>query len=58
MISLTESAATKLKNLLLDRDDIGIRPSVQGGGCSGFTYKLDFVKEAVESDKELQDKAI
>ena len=50
MISLTESAAKKLKNLLESRDDIGVRPAVRGGGCSGFTYKLEFVK--LESDKD------
>ena len=58
MISLTESAASKLRDLLSVRDDIGIKPSVQGGGCSGFTYKLDFAKEAAASDREIQSKGI
>ncbi len=42
MISLTELAANKIKNLLLKKEQTGIRAAVQGGGCSGFTYKLEF----------------
>ena len=42
MITLSESAASKIKKLLSTRDDIGVRPAVQGGGCSGFQYVWDF----------------
>ena len=27
-----------------------LRVSVEGGGCSGFSYKFDFAKEANEDD--------
>ena len=37
MIALTESAALKIIDMLKSRDDIGIRPAVRGGGCSGFS---------------------
>ena len=40
MISLTESAAKKIKALLLGKKETGLRAGVQGGGCSGFTYQL------------------
>ena len=42
MISLTESAARKMKSLLSAKKETGVRAAVQGGGCSGFTYKLLF----------------
>tara|TARA_S200000501_G_C20852888_1_gene756460 strand:- start:1546 stop:1860 length:315 start_codon:yes stop_codon:yes gene_type:complete len=42
MITLTEHAAEKIKILLEDKEDSGIRAGVQGGGCSGFTYNLKF----------------
>ena len=58
MISLSESAATKLKALLSSRDDIGIRPGVQGGGCSGFSYKLDFVNSFHKNDKVIESKGV
>ena len=42
MVTLTEFAANKVKTLLKDKKETGLRAGVQGGGCSGFTYKLDF----------------
>jgi iron-sulfur cluster assembly protein len=42
MISLTEFAASKIKELLVEKQETGIRAGVRGGGCSGFTYKLEF----------------
>ena len=42
MISLTNFAADKIKNLLAKKKEKGIRVGVQGGGCSGFTYTLMF----------------
>ena len=42
MITLTESAANRVKTLLSDKEETGLRAAVQGGGCSGFTYKLLF----------------
>ena len=40
MIELTEIAATKIKSLLDGKGETGLRASVLGGGCSGFTYRL------------------
>ena len=52
MITLSESASTKMKSLLSDgRKAKGIRVAVQGGGCSGFQYKLEFENEPADSDK-------
>ena len=42
MITLTESAANKIKTLLTEKEETGVRAGVQGGGCSGFTYRLTF----------------
>ena len=42
MITLTESAASKIKTLLANKEETGIRAAIQGGGCSGFTYQLKF----------------
>jgi iron-sulfur cluster assembly accessory protein len=42
MITLTESAADKVKELLAEegRDDIALRVAVQPGGCSGLRYAM------------------
>jgi len=58
MITLTDSAANKIKHLLENRDDIGIRPAVQGGGCSGFKYKLEFVLTESEGDRLIEQKGV
>ena len=40
MITLTETAATKVRQLLEAKSATGLRAGVKGGGCSGFTYSL------------------
>jgi iron-sulfur cluster assembly accessory protein len=42
LINVTESAASKIKDLLAEENkaDSGLRVFVQGGGCSGFQYGL------------------
>ena len=42
MITLTKFAANKIKELLVEKQETGLRAAVQGGGCSGFTYILKF----------------
>jgi len=51
-VTLTESAAIKIKDLLAEENEPGlaIRCFVQGGGCSGFQYGFDFDQEAVGDD--------
>jgi iron-sulfur cluster assembly accessory protein len=42
MINVTETAASKISELLVEEGRIGagLRVFVQGGGCSGFQYGL------------------
>lgn len=42
MINVTETAATKISELLVEEGRVGagLRVFVQGGGCSGFQYGL------------------
>jgi iron-sulfur cluster insertion protein len=55
MITITESAKTKIKDILYDEGNpnVALRTFVQGGGCSGFSYgfTLDEVKN--EDDFEI-----
>ena len=45
MISLSESAAAKIGEIFssLENPPIGIQAGVKGGGCSGFSYYLDYI---------------
>ena len=55
LLSLTESAAAKIKQLLADEPDVGEQPiAIQGGGCSGFQYGLGFDTGAAEGDLTLE----
>ena len=51
MISLSESAAQKIKQLVADkREGAGLRVKVVGGGCSGLQYRME-IDAAKERDK-------
>ena len=51
LMSLTEPAAVKIKQLLAQEQDVGVlRVAIQGGGCSGFQYGLGFDVGAQEGD--------
>ena len=52
MIQLTESAATKVKELLEEegRADIALRVAVQPGGCSGLRYAMYLDDQVSDGD--------
>jgi iron-sulfur cluster assembly accessory protein len=55
LVSLTEAAATKVKQLLAEETDVGVlRIAIQGGGCSGFQYGLGFDTGAADGDLEFE----
>lgn len=56
MIGLTETAAVKVVELIANRPNVteGLRVGVRGGGCSGFTYFLEFAESANKGDRELE----
>ena len=58
MITLTESAAKKVKELLKDSEYIALRPGVKGGGCSGFSYTLNLSTVPNENDKVFETSGI
>ncbi len=52
VLKLTDKAVQQVKTILA-RDNLGghgLRVSVVGGGCSGFSYMLDFEKEEKSGD--------
>ena len=57
LVSLTESAAAKIKQLMAEEpegDAAVLRVAVQGGGCSGFQYALGFDRGPQEGDNEVR----
>jgi iron-sulfur cluster assembly protein len=52
-MTLTASAAEKIKQLLAEEEDVTVlRVAIQGGGCSGFQYGLGFDRGPQEGDVE------
>jgi iron-sulfur cluster assembly protein len=55
-LKLTASAVRQVKHLLArdKREGHGLRVSIADGGCSGYSYKLDFEKEKKPGDITLR----
>ena len=61
MITITEKAKAKLIDLRQESkydDAYFVRVGVEGGGCSGLSYKLDFDNTLKPEDKQFEDKGI
>ena len=53
-VSLSESAAKEVQKIIADQNlpqDTVLRVGVQGGGCSGFSYSLNFDTAVSERDR-------
>ena len=53
MVQLTETAITKVQEILDSQEPkpAGLRISVVGGGCSGFSYSMAFANAPNMLDK-------
>jgi iron-sulfur cluster assembly protein len=56
MITITEAAATKLKELITNQEqpDLYLRLFIAPGGCEGFTYGMAFDKERQGEDQVVE----
>jgi iron-sulfur cluster assembly protein len=50
MVTLSENAALKIKQLVGDKPEAGLRVKVVGGGCSGLQYRME-IDAQKERDK-------
>ena len=58
-ISLTESAASRVRNYLQARgDSIGLRLGVTKTGCSGYSYVINYAEDIKDADIVFEDKGI
>lgn len=52
--SISDSAAARIAHLLASEPKgTRLRVAVEGGGCSGFQYKYDFVTDAPAADDKV-----
>ncbi|NNC76422.1 MAG: iron-sulfur cluster assembly protein IscA, partial [Woeseiaceae bacterium] len=58
-ISLTDSAATRVRNYLDARDNgIGLRLGVKKTGCSGYSYVINYAEKIEAGDAVFEDKGV
>jgi iron-sulfur cluster insertion protein len=52
MITLTESAVTKIKDIIIDEQNplLKLRVFIEGGGCSGMNYNFTLDEEQSDDD--------
>ncbi len=61
MIHVSPEAASQVKKILSEQNkpvETSLRVSVEGGGCSGLSYKLDFTEEKKTDDKVFEEQGI
>lgn len=61
MIKVKDSAKNEVKRMIAETsasENAFIRVGVQGGGCSGLMYELNFDTELREGDKEFEDNGV
>lgn len=61
MVTISEVAASRIKELRSKEgltEHFHIRVAVEGGGCSGLMYNLDFASEPKENDLIFEDKGV
>ncbi|MFC0183973.1 iron-sulfur cluster assembly protein [Pseudarcicella hirudinis] len=61
MVTVSELAANRIKELREKEGlnhDYNVRVAVEGGGCSGLMYNLDFAAEPQPNDMVFEDKGV
>ena len=61
MITITDKAAERARQLMNQEgkiDNYFVRVGVEGGGCSGLSYKLEFDNQLKEKDQVFEDKGL
>jgi len=62
MIYVSDKAKTRVINLMEEKhfssDNYFLRVSVESGGCSGLSYKMDFDNTLKPMDQEFEDNGI
>ncbi len=61
MITITDKAKERIDTIMKDENYDGsyfVRVSVESGGCSGLSYKLNFDNEEKKGDQFFEDRGI
>ena len=58
IVSLTEAAADRVRELMIDAPDKYLRVGVKNGGCAGMEYVMDYAVEPSALDEIVEDQGV
>ena len=58
LVTLTDAAAARVKEILSERERGFLRVGVKNGGCAGMEYEMDYVSEVAALDELVEDKDV
>ncbi len=58
LVTLTDEAATRVREILDERGEGYLRVGVKNGGCAGMEYMMDYVSEISPLDEVVEDKDV
>ena len=57
-ITLTEAAASRVREFLAEEGGVGLRIGLRRTGCSGWAYEVDLAKTVEDNDLVLEDRGV
>ena len=58
LVTLTDAAAERVREILSEREQGFLRVGVKNGGCAGMEYVMDYVSERSPMDELVTDKDV
>ena len=58
LVTLTDAAAARVREILDERGEGFLRVGVKNGGCAGMEYVMDYVSEVAKFDELVEDKDV
>ena len=60
VIKVSDNAALRIKEIMssAEKDSLGVRVSVNTGGCAGMSYVMEYTKEVNPNDEMIEDKGV
>ena len=58
LVTLTDAAANRVREILEERGEGYLRVGVTNGGCAGMEYIMDYVSEIEKFDEVVEDKDV
>ena len=58
LVTLTDAAAERVREILAEREQGFLRVGVKNGGCAGMEYVMDYVSERSPMDELVTDKDV